>query len=143
MTEAQLYYAGSITIDEDILIEAGIFPGEKVEVLNINNGSRIETYCIAGRRGSGEICLNGPAARSGCVGDSLIILNYALLKPGEAKTHKTKMVYLTNGNKMKPSLLPPAASLLPACRLPAGRQGRQAKQNDGGGGVRRSSTRSH
>jgi len=101
VTEAQLYYEGSITIAEDILEKAGIFPGEKVEVLNINNGSRIETYCIAGRRGSGQICLNGPAARSGCAGDSLVILNYALIEPSEARTHKTKVVHLGNGNKIK------------------------------------------
>lgn len=101
VTEAQLYYEGSITIDEKILKAAGILPGEKVDVLNVNNGSRIETYTIAGKSGSGAICLNGPAARAGCVGDQLIILNYALMEEKEAKTFKTSVVYLDDQNKIK------------------------------------------
>jgi len=92
---------GSITIDEEILEAVGILPGEKVEVLNVNNGSRIETYCIAGARASGQICLNGPAARSGCVGDQLIILSYALMEPAEAQRYKTKVVYLGDENRIR------------------------------------------
>ncbi len=101
ITESQLYYEGSITIDESILKSVDIIPGEKVEVLNVNNGSRIETYVIAGKAGSGQICLNGPAARSGCVGDQLITLCYALLEESLARAFKTKIVYLDDHNKIK------------------------------------------
>ncbi|OGX27330.1 MAG: aspartate 1-decarboxylase [Omnitrophica WOR_2 bacterium RIFCSPHIGHO2_01_FULL_48_9] len=101
VTEAELYYEGSITIDEKIIKAVGIIPGEKVEVLNLNNGSRIETYVIAGKAGSGQICLNGPAARTGVVGDKLIILSYALVDAAEAKKIKTKIVYLNDHNKVK------------------------------------------
>lgn len=100
-TQAELYYEGSITIDESILQAVGIIPGEKVEVLNINNGARLETYVIAGKAGSGQFCLNGPAARLGYVGDKLIILSYALVTPEEAKTLKTRAVYLDDANKIK------------------------------------------
>lgn len=101
VTQAELYYQGSITIDENILKAVDILPGEKVEVLNINNGSRIETYTIAGKAGSGEICLNGPAARFGCVGDKLIILSYCLLEPQEARKCKVNVVHLHDHNKIK------------------------------------------
>ena len=101
ISEAQLYYEGSITIDEDLLKAVNILPGEKVEVLNINNGSRIETYAIAGKAGSGQICLNGPAARCGFVGDKVIILSYALLEPKEAKNFKTKIIYLDENNRIR------------------------------------------
>jgi aspartate 1-decarboxylase len=101
ITEAELYYEGSITIAEDILKAVDIVPGEKVEVLNLNNGSRIETYTIAGKAGSGQICLNGPAARSGVIGDKIIILSYGLVDAEEAKDFKTKVVYLNDGNKIK------------------------------------------
>ncbi len=101
MTESELYYEGSITIDEVILKAAEISPGEKVEVLNINTGSRIETYVIAGNPNSGQICLNGPAARLGYVGDPLIILSYCLVQPEELKTMKTKVVYLDEKNRIK------------------------------------------
>ena len=101
VTQADLYYQGSITVDEKILEASGILPGEKVEVLNINNGSRVETYTIAGRPGAGEICLNGPAARSGCVGDTLIILCYCLADEKEARGFKTKIVHLDDHNKIK------------------------------------------
>jgi len=101
ITEAQLYYEGSITIDEKLMKASGIVPGEKVEVLNINNGSRLETYAIAGKSGSGQICLNGPAARLGFVGDQVIILSYGLLDSKEAQKHKTKTVYLDDNNKIK------------------------------------------
>lgn len=101
VTEAELYYEGSITIDEDVLKAVGLIAGEKVEVLNLNNGSRIETYIIIGKAGSGQICLNGPAARSGVIGDKLIILSYGLVDAKEAKKYKTKVVYLDDKNALK------------------------------------------
>lgn len=101
VTEAELYYEGSITIDEEILHQVGVIPGEKVDIVNINNGNRLETYVIAGKKGSGHICLNGPAARMGYVGDKIIILSYALITPEEAKTIKTQVVYLDEANHPK------------------------------------------
>jgi len=101
ITEAELFYEGSITVDEDLLKAADILTGEKVEVLNINNGNRFETYAIAGKAGSGQICLNGPAARLGLVGDQVIILSYALMDQEEAKTHKMKIIYLDENNKIQ------------------------------------------
>ena len=102
ITEAELYYEGSITVDEALLKAVNIIPGEKVEVLNVNNGSRIETYTIAGKAGSGQICLNGPAARCGVVGDKVIILSYALVEPAETKKGlKTKIVYVDGKNKIR------------------------------------------
>jgi aspartate 1-decarboxylase len=101
VTEAELYYEGSITIDEDLLRAVDILPGEKVEVLNLYNGSRLETYTIAGQAGSGRICLNGPAARCGYVGDKIVILSYALMEPHAAKHYKTKIVYLDEKNRMR------------------------------------------
>ncbi len=101
VTEAELHYEGSITIDKKILAAVDIIPGEKVEILNVNNGSRIETYVIEGKAGSGVICLNGPAARSGCVGDNLIILSYALVDKKDVKNYKAKIVYLNDQNKIK------------------------------------------
>ncbi len=101
ITQAELYYEGSITIDESLLQAVDIVPGEKVEVLNVNNGSRLETYVIAGQAGSGQVCLNGPAARMGFVGDKLIILSYALLNHEEAKQAKTKVVYLDEKNHIR------------------------------------------
>ena len=101
ITEAELYYEGSITVDESLLKAVDILSGEKVEVLNLNNGSRLETYAIAGKAGSGQICLNGPAARSGFIGDKIIILSYALMEPQEAKKYKTKTVYLDEENKVR------------------------------------------
>ena len=101
ITQAELYYEGSITIDEAILKAVDILPGEKVEVLNLNNGSRLETYTIAGKAGSGQVCLNGPAARLGCVGDRIIVLSYALVSKTEAKKIKTKIVYLDEKNHIR------------------------------------------
>ena len=103
VTQAELHYEGSITIDSDLLKAAGLIPGEKVHVLNENTGSRIETYVIAGKPGSGVICLNGPAARQGYVGDPLIILSYAFAEIEEAKRITPKIVYLNNNNKIKKS----------------------------------------
>ncbi len=101
ITQAQLYYEGSITIDEDLLNAVGIIPGEKVEVLNVKNGSRIETYAIAGQRGSGVFCLNGPAAHSGSVGDEIIILSYGMMTPEEASVYPTQIIHLDQNNKIK------------------------------------------
>jgi aspartate 1-decarboxylase len=101
VTQAELYYEGSITIDEDVIKAVGILPGEKVEIFNINNGARLETYVIAGKSGSGQICLNGPAARQGYVGDKLIIVSYALVTPDEARGLKTISVYLDDANRIK------------------------------------------
>ena len=103
ITQAELHYEGSITIDAAILKAVGIIPGEKVHVLNENTGNRLETYVIAGHPGSGVICLNGPAARHGYVGDRLIILSYALLQLDEAKRLTPQIVYLGPGNKIKKS----------------------------------------
>lgn len=101
ITQAELYYEGSITIDEDLLNEVGIVLGEKVDVLNINNGSRIETYAIAGERGSGVICLNGPAAHKGSIGDQIIILSYAMMTPEEAENYQTQIIHVDEHNKLK------------------------------------------
>lgn len=101
ITDAELFYEGSITIDEDLLKAASILPRERVEVLNVNNGNRFETYTITGKSGSGQICLNGPAARLGLVGDQIIILSYTLMEPEEAKTYKTKIIHLDEYNKIK------------------------------------------
>lgn len=103
VTQAELKYEGSITIDADVTKAVGIIPGEKVHVLNENTGSRLETYVIAGKPGSGEICLNGPAARQGYVGDRLIILSYAQAELAEAKRLQPQIVYLDSRNKIKKS----------------------------------------
>lgn len=99
VTEANLQYVGSITIDEDLMDAAGLIANEKVHVVNINNGARMETYVIKGVRGSGEICLNGPAARQVVPGDVVIIMSYASMDFEEAKSFTPKVVFpdtLTN-----------------------------------------------
>jgi aspartate 1-decarboxylase len=93
VTEANLQYVGSITIDEDLMDAANLIENEKVQVVNINNGERLETYVIKGERGSGTICLNGPAARKVVVGDVVIIISYALMDFEEAKTFKPWLVF--------------------------------------------------
>lgn len=93
VTQADLNYVGSITIDQDLMDAAGIVPGEKVQVVDNNNGERLETYTIAGERGSGVICLNGAAARKVSVGDVVIIISYALMTPDEAKAFKPRVVF--------------------------------------------------
>ena len=93
VTEADLNYIGSITIDEDLMEASNIIEGEKVQIVNINNGERLETYVIKGLRGSGEVCLNGPAARLVSVGDIIIIISYALMPFEEAKTFKPTLVF--------------------------------------------------
>ena len=101
VTEAQLHYKGSITIDEDIIEKAGLLVNEKVEVLNMNNGLRIETYVMKGKRGSGVICLNGPAARTGVKGDKLVVLAYGIYDEDEVKKLKPNCVELDDANKIK------------------------------------------
>lgn len=101
VTQANLHYAGSITIDAALMRKADILPGEKVEVLNLNNGARIETYAIAGRSGSGVICLNGPAARGACVGDEVIIVSYLMTDTVTAKSVKPKIIHVRARNRIK------------------------------------------
>ena len=93
VTEANLQYVGSITIDEDLMDAANIIENEKVQVVNVNNGERLETYVIKGERGSGVICLNGPAARKAQVGDIVIIISYASMDFEEAKKFKPSFVF--------------------------------------------------
>lgn len=93
VTEANLQYVGSITIDEDLLDAANIIENEKVQIVNVNNGERIETYVIKGDRGSGMVCLNGPAARRVAVGDVIIIISYASMDFEEAKKFKPSLVF--------------------------------------------------
>lgn len=93
VTEANLQYVGSISIDEDLMDASNLIEGEKVHVLDINNGERLETYTIKGDRGTGQICLNGPAARKVSVGDVIIIMSYALMDFEEAKSFKPRIVF--------------------------------------------------
>ncbi|MDE5582945.1 MAG: aspartate 1-decarboxylase [Ruminococcus sp.] len=99
ITQAELDYIGSITIDEDLMDEAGIFEYEHVHIVNVNSGSRIETYVIAGERGSGVICLNGAAARSGQKGDCIIIMAYAEMSPEELGENPPKVVFVDEKNR--------------------------------------------
>jgi aspartate 1-decarboxylase len=100
VTEADLNYEGSITIDKDLMDAALILPHEKVQVLNLNNGARFETYVLVAEANSGTICLNGPAARLGEVGDILIIVSYCDLEFEEAKKYKPKVIYVDLKNKI-------------------------------------------
>ena len=93
VTEANLNYIGSITIDEDLMDAANLIENEKVQVVNINNGERLDTYVIRGKRGSGTICLNGPAARRVVVGDVVIIMSYAMMDFEEAKRFKPAIIF--------------------------------------------------
>ncbi|MFN2745621.1 MULTISPECIES: aspartate 1-decarboxylase [Bacillus] len=101
VTEANLNYVGSITIDEDLLDAVGMMANEKVQIVNNNNGARLETYIIPGERGSGVICLNGAAARLVQVGDVVIIVSYAMMSEEEAKTHKPKVAVLNEKNEIE------------------------------------------
>lgn len=101
VTESNLNYVGSVTIDLNLIEAANLIEGEKVQVLDINNGERFETYVIVGERGSGEICLNGPAARKVAVGDVVIIVSYASMDFEEAKTFKPRVIFPdTSTNKL-------------------------------------------
>ncbi len=100
ITQAELNYIGSITIDKDLLDAANMIAGEKVQVLNVNNGERLETYVIEGESGSGTVCMNGPAARLTQVGDVVIVISYARMDFEEAKRFKPWIVIPANGNKV-------------------------------------------
>lgn len=99
VTQADLDYEGSITIDEALMEKADLLSGEKVEVFNMNNGSRFETYVIKGKKNSGVICLNGPAAHLGSVGDKVIIVSYLIIEDKRAKFIKPKIVYVDERNQ--------------------------------------------
>lgn len=99
VTEANLEYMGSITIDSELLELSGILPGERVQIVDNNNGNRLETYVIAGERGSGVICLNGAAARKVLVGDTVIIIAYAMMDEKEAKNYEPKVVMVDEHNR--------------------------------------------
>jgi len=100
ITEANLHYIGSITIDEDLMDAANMIENEKVQVVNIDNGERLETYIIKGTRGSGMICMNGPAARKMSVGDTVIVISYAHMEFEEAKKWKPTIVFPKEGNSL-------------------------------------------
>lgn len=100
VVQAELDYVGSITIDEELLEASGIYEYERVQVVNIDNGNRFETYTIAGERGSGLICLNGAAARKVKVNDKIIIMAYAMMDDEEAKIHKPNVVFVDDNNKI-------------------------------------------
>jgi aspartate 1-decarboxylase len=100
VTEANLNYVGSITIDENILDAVGMLPNEKVQIVNNNNGARLETYIIPGKRGSGTVCLNGAAARLVQEGDIVIIISYALVANNEIQDHQPKVAIMDDNNKI-------------------------------------------
>lgn len=100
VTEARLDYVGSITVDEDLMDASGITEYEKVQIADVNNGNRLETYVIAGERGSGVICLNGAAAHCVELGDKVIIMSYALMSPEEIKADPPKVVFVDDNNKI-------------------------------------------
>ncbi len=101
VTQSELNYMGSITIDKDLMEAAGIIENEKVQIVNNNNGARFETYVIPGKRASGIICLNGAAARLVQTGDKVIIIAYAFMNEDEAKTYKPKVVFVNDDNSIK------------------------------------------
>lgn len=100
VTEANLHYMGSITIDEDLMDAANIIENEKVQVLNVENGERLETYVIKGERGTGTVCMNGPAARRVSVGDTVIVISYALMDFEEAKKHEPVVIFPKKDNTL-------------------------------------------
>jgi aspartate 1-decarboxylase len=100
ITQAELHYVGSITIDEDLMDAANIIANEKVQIVNVNNGERLETYVIKGERGSGQVCLNGPAARKAQVGDIVIIIAYATMDFEEAKTFQPTVIFPDQHNQL-------------------------------------------
>jgi aspartate 1-decarboxylase len=100
ITEANLNYVGSLTLDEDLMDAANLIENEKITVVNVNNGERLETYVIKGKRGSGVVCLNGPAARKGAEGDVVIIISYAQMDFEEAKSFAPAIIFPGEGNKL-------------------------------------------
>jgi aspartate 1-decarboxylase len=101
VTQAELYYEGSLTVDTELLKASAILPYEKVQVVNVNNGERFETYTIPGKAKSGIICLNGPAARLGTVGDEVVIISYAEFDEAEASNYEPTVVLVDRQNKVK------------------------------------------
>lgn len=101
VTEANLHYVGSITIDEQLMAAANLYEGEKVQIVNNNNGERFETYVIKGEPGSGVVCLNGAAARKAEVGDIIIVISYALMTPEEAKGFHPISIFVDEKNRIK------------------------------------------
>lgn len=102
ITQADLNYIGSITIDENLMEAANLVENERVQVVNINNGERLETYVIKGERGSGTICMNGPASRKMAVGDLVIIISYGMVTMEEYKKHKPVTVHVNASNQITP-----------------------------------------
>lgn len=100
VTQTELHYGGSITIDADLMDAADLLDGERVQIVNLNNGSRMETYVIEGERGGGVICLNGPAARLATVGDTVHVLSYCLVEDAQARALTARVVLLGPGNKV-------------------------------------------
>jgi len=100
VTQAELHYVGSITLDQDLMDAANILENEKVQIVNVNNGERFETYVIKGDRGSGTVCLNGPAARKVQVGDVIIIVSYALMDFNEVKAHEPTVIFPDDNNQI-------------------------------------------
>ena len=101
VTDANLRYEGSVTIDEELLVAAQMLPYERLQVVNINNGARIETYCLAAPRGSGTVCLNGAAARWAAVGDQVIIISYGLMSDEELAAHRPTVVFVDQRNRIQ------------------------------------------
>ncbi len=110
VTEANLEYVGSITIDEDLMEAADIIPNERVQIVNLNNGSRLETYVIPGKKGSGTICMNGGTARWAVAGDRILIISYAIMEEKDAVAFKPKVIYVNEKNKMKGRDVPDLSS---------------------------------
>jgi aspartate 1-decarboxylase len=100
VTQAELHYVGSITIDPELIEAADMLPGERVQIVNVNNGERLETYIIEGERGSGTICLNGPAARKAQVGDVVIIISYAWMTREEATGFEPTVIFPDENNRL-------------------------------------------
>ncbi|MET3126189.1 aspartate 1-decarboxylase [Arcicella rosea] len=100
ITQAELNYVGSVTIDEDLMDAANLIENEKVQIVNNNNGERFETYVIKGERGSGMVCLNGAAARRAQIGDIVIIIAYAMMTEEEARTYKPSLVFPDDNNRL-------------------------------------------
>lgn len=100
VTQAELHYVGSITIDEDLMDAANLIEHEKVQIVNINNGERLETYIIKGQRGTGVICLNGPAARKVQVGDIVIVISYCTMPFDQAKKHQPVTIFPDENNRL-------------------------------------------
>ena len=103
VTETNLYYEGSLTLDADLIEAADLVPYERIQIVNLNNGARLETYVLAGERGSGAVHLNGAAARTGEVGDRLILISYAHYDDAEVAEHEPRVVFVGAGNRIKPA----------------------------------------